>query len=192
MKTAFASWERAKTSKKHRLEGKKGEQMSQKLDEPGNGNEGQTQTRGRDPAGDKLRITFECRQAVTGYFSETQEVKGIILDSILVVQGVHAKLSNISDDHRFIEEEQFLIAGEIVTRKAGQAAGQIMKTWVELRKAQPELFERVVVYQQPAAHYDEHNVRCPVVPGQELADSKGITSEPPGPSKPAGGQVTYI
>ena len=52
---------------------------------------------------------------------------------------------------------------------------------------------------------DEHS--CPVVPGQfdktvynqmlvrkmkELADSKGITSEPPGPSKPAGGQVTYI
>ena len=87
---------------------------------------------------------------------------------------------------------QTIITETMAEREAGQAAGQIMKTWVELRKAQPELFERVVVYQQPAAHYDEHNVRCPVVPGQELADSKGITSEPPGPSKPAGGQVTYI
>ena len=51
--------------------------------------QGQTQKRGADPAGDKCRITFEARQAVSGYFDSSDPV-GHILPSVLVVKGAYA------------------------------------------------------------------------------------------------------
>ena len=68
--------------------------------------QGQTQKRGADPAADKCRITFEARQAVSGYFDSSDPV-GHILPSVLVVKGAYARLSNITDDHKFIRDDVF-------------------------------------------------------------------------------------
>lgn len=122
--------------------------------------EGQTQKRGSDPAGEKCRITFEARQAVVGYFNgdaenEGEEPKSLILPSILVVRGAYARLSNISDEGCFVRDECFWIGDHKVERFAGQSARGLMRSYVELRKKEPNLFLNLEVFQQPAAYMDE-------------------------------------
>jgi len=122
--------------------------------------EGLTQKRGSDPAGEKCRITFEARQAVKGYFngdSETggEDVQSVILPSILVVKGAYARLSNIAGDHTFISHEVFWVGDQKIERFPGQSTKGLMRSYVELRKREPELFRDLVVFQQPAAYMDE-------------------------------------
>ena len=116
--------------------------------------QGQTQKRGADPAGDKCRITFEARQAVSGYFDSSDPV-GHILPSVLVVKGAYARLANITDDHKFIRDDVFWVGDEKIEHKAGQSSRGLMKSYVDLRKAKPELFDGLVLLQQPAAYMDE-------------------------------------
>ena len=92
--------------------------------------EGQTQMRGADPAGEKCRITFEARQAVSGFFQghSGEDVPGDrprshILPSILVVKGGYARLDNIAADHTFVKDEVFWLGEKKVERKAGQKTG---------------------------------------------------------------------
>jgi len=123
--------------------------------------DGQTQKRGADPSGDKCRVTSEARQGVTGWFGgsvepgEAEEVRGHILDSILVVKGSYARLNNISDDHKFIEEEIFYVGDEKIVHRAGANTRGLLRSYVELRKKRPEIFKGLVIMQQPAAYMDE-------------------------------------
>ena len=116
--------------------------------------QGQTQKRGADPAGDKCRLTFEARQAVSGYFDSSDPV-GHILPSVLVVEGAYARVANITDDHKFIRDDVFWVGDEKIEHKAGQSSRGLMKSYVDLRKAKPELFDGLVLLQQPAAYMDE-------------------------------------
>ena len=122
--------------------------------------EGQSQKRGADPSGDKCRITFEARQAISGWFGGDRstggaEVKGHILPSIIVVKGQYARLDNISDAGTFIRDEIFWVGDKKFDRKAGTSTKGLMASYVELRKRRPELFKNLVVFQQPAAWMDE-------------------------------------
>ena len=70
------------------------------------------------------------------------------------MKGVHARLSNISDERTWIEDEEFEYAGKTYKRYAGKSAGRILATYVQLRKEHPEWFEDLEVYSQEAAVVD--------------------------------------
>ena len=74
--------------------------------------------------------------------------------TLLIVPGVHARLSNISASGHFIQDEQFEVAGKITIRKKGTSVKGLMKKWVELRSKCPEMFVGLSVMQQPAAVTD--------------------------------------
>jgi hypothetical protein len=68
--------------------------------------EGQTQKKGPDPAGEKCKVAFEARQAVTSFFNgcektQGQRVRSIILPSMLDARGAYSKLDKISDEGTF-------------------------------------------------------------------------------------------
>ena len=109
------------------------------------------------PANSRHRVSFVARQAVDDYFKSGVEPRGRILDSILVVYGVHARLDNISLEEPavWLENETFEAGGVKTVRKAGERVGpKIMKPWRELRANHPELFQGIKVWQQPAANVD--------------------------------------
>jgi hypothetical protein len=168
-KVLYAEYELANFSSKRLKKTKKASylQASQRLDEDpqaseiaADATEGQTQKRGADPAGEKCRITFEARQAVTGYFNGDAttggaDVKSLILPSILVLKGQYARLDNISDDGCFVADDTFWVGDKKVEHKGGSSSKGLMKSYVELRKKEPELFKDLVLMQQPAAYMDE-------------------------------------
>ena len=134
------------------IEGVRAEQTEELL------KEGQTQTRGPGfSSQDKFRITFEARQVVLHWFDTTKDPLGVIEMTLLVVPtAAHARLSNIDDDHKWIETESFEVAGldEPVVHTAGQKTA-CLTAFVELRKQHPELFENLVVMGQPSGTFDE-------------------------------------
>ena len=75
---------------------------------------------------------------------------------MVVPTAAHARLSNIDDDHKWIETESFEVAGldEPVVHIAGQKTA-CLTAFVELRKVHPELFENLVVMGQPSGTFDE-------------------------------------
>ena len=110
LKTVFASWG-TKTdaqAKKDRNErnAKRGK-ASQKLEDAdgardGAGtdrkmdSQGMSQRRGAERSGEKCRVTFEARQAISGLFSgDPEKIKGHILPSAIVLRGRWANLQNI-------------------------------------------------------------------------------------------------
>ena len=115
----------------------------------------QTQTRGTGESSDgRVRVTVELRQLILNYFAEDKEPVGVRGETLLIFPGVRARLENISDDGKWLEDEVFEVCGEPVVRKAGQSAGNIMITFRKLRKEHPEAFEGIRVWQQPAAVMD--------------------------------------
>ena len=104
-------------------------------------------------AQEKFRITYEARHLIGNYFGEGEpwekNDKGA-----LVVKGVHARLSNISDDGTWIENEEFEYGGKLYKRTAGKSTGQVLRSYVELRRVHPEWFEELEVFSQPAAVVD--------------------------------------
>lgn len=106
-----------------------------------------------DASQEKFRITYEARHLVGNYFGEghTWEENW---NGALVVKGVHARLSNISDEGCWVETEEYEYAGKIYKRIAGKSAGQVLKSYVELRKEKPEWFHTLELYSQPAAVVD--------------------------------------
>ena len=106
---------------------------------------------------DRYRVTFEACQEIHDFFKEGVDPKGAIGKSKLVIPGAHARLSNISDNHRIIEDEAYVYAGKDKVRPAGKKVPQLMKHWVKLRRENPEvrkMLEKVEVYQQPAGFVD--------------------------------------
>ena len=118
--------------------------------------DGQSQTRGPQKSGDdKFRITLECRQAVLRWLDPTADPLGVVLPSVLVVWGTHCRLSNISAERTWKEDEHITVAGVEIMRKKGQKVPpSMMKEMSDLRDARPELFKDIVVMQQPSATVD--------------------------------------
>ena len=53
---------------------------------------------------------------------------------VLVVPGVHARLSNIdAESGTWLRDERFKAGGKWVVRKAGEKVNNIMRSWVELK-----------------------------------------------------------
>ena len=121
--------------------------------------EGMTQSRsGAGGAGEdeKFRITLELRHAVLHFFEGPQVAPEYTeLPPILVTWGVHARLSNISKDRRWLEDEEFVVSGKQIRYQKGTKVGNIMSAWCDLRDEDPAVFEKIVVFQQPAATMDE-------------------------------------
>ena len=116
---------------------------------------GMSQKRGSDASGDRCRITFEARQAVKGFFGkDPNQIRGMVLDSVVVLKGGYAQLSNIDDDHRFKEDVEFYVGEKKIHHKKGKKT-QLMYNLVELRKEKPEIFKGLVIFQQPSAWMDE-------------------------------------
>ena len=66
---------------------------------------------GGSGADEKFRVTLECRHAVLGFFAG--EPISVQLPPLLIMYGVHCRLSNISKDRRWIEDEEFMIADQV-------------------------------------------------------------------------------
>ena len=110
-----------------------------------------------DHQDDRFRITYEPLIVVEKYFSENVQdipVSSLRWASVVLPGSTWGRLSNISDDHKFIKDEFFTVAGKPVERKAGQSAGKLFYTYVELRKKKPELFVGLDYYLQPAGNVD--------------------------------------
>ena len=113
------------------------------------------QLRGHDDeVASKFRVTLELRQLVHHWFSADHDPVDMLGKSLLIVAGVRCRLSNIDGEGRWVQDETFKVAGEVVHRQKGHSARGTMASWVKLRSERPELFQRVDVMQQPAAVMD--------------------------------------
>ncbi|CAE8629532.1 unnamed protein product [Polarella glacialis] len=132
------------------------EKLKSRTKPAGVGDSGLKRTIG-DAAQEKFRITVEHRAVVCGYFDPAVEVPvGINWRYALVVKGVHAS--------KWKEGERYQYGGKLIERKAGKCVGMILKSWVQMRKRKPELFENWEVYSQPGAVVD------PIIPSWELEE----------------------
>lgn len=86
--------------------------------------------------------------------NETVEPVGEVYKGLLVAHGVHARMSNISEDGKWMKSESFVYKNKLVERKAGASVGNIMSPWRKLRQTHPELFKTVSVMAQPASNVD--------------------------------------
>jgi len=96
------------------------------------------------------------RQAIMHYFDENKKPKGIQLPPIVVMPGVHARISNIGMDDTWVDDEIIKVGQKTIIRKKGDKVDAgIMKRWRKVRASQPDLVASVVLMQQPAAWRDE-------------------------------------
>ena len=100
-----------------------------------------------DPQGDRFRITYEARQVLRGYFHEDFNSKPAcsVYKVLVVVPGVHARLSNISAVGHWFASESFWYKGHLVERVAGVSVGNIMLRWRKLRTEHPELTDAFTI-----------------------------------------------
>ena len=113
------------------------------------------QKRGAEGGNEKIRITLEMRQGVRNYFDPDRDPEGYMLPTVVVFKGTWSRLDNIDDNHKWIRDETFWVGEKKIQRKAGDGAKNTMHELVEMRKKRPELFEDLVIMQQPAAFSDE-------------------------------------
>ena len=73
-----------------------------------------------------------------GYFGQ-KDPQGVVGLTLLIVPGVHGRLSNISSGGTFIEDEQFDVGGKVTIRKKGSSVKGLMHKWVELRSKFPHM-----------------------------------------------------
>ena len=99
---------------------------------------------------------MELRHAVLNYLKVGEYPVYVELPPALLVYGVHGMISNISKDRRWIRYDQFMIAEEVVHRKAGEKIpSNFMEGWLAPRDADPQAFEEIIVIQHPSATVDE-------------------------------------
>ena len=104
---------------------------------------------------ERFRITYEARQLLRNVFGDPESpVLGVVGKGLLVVPRQWARLSNISEDGKFIEAEQFKVASKKIVRGAGTSAGRILEAYRKVRKSHPELVEQLEIMSQPAANVD--------------------------------------
>ena len=107
------------------------------------------------PEASRVRVTYEARQVILNWFEDGAQPLGVVDTGVLVASGIHARLSNLDSEGRWIEDEEFEVAGKRVFRKGGTSAGGVMRQWVKLRAQHPDMFSQMEVYQQPAGFMDE-------------------------------------
>ena len=118
--------------------------------------DGMTQLRNKQVGDEKFRITVVMRQAILHYFDESKKPRGIQLPPIVVMPGVHARISNISPDGKWVEDEVIKVGQKTIIRNKNEKVdASIMKQWRKIRSLQPDLVASVVLMQQPAAWRDE-------------------------------------
>ena len=127
------------------------------------GDEGMTQKRGAaHQTNDKYRITLVLTQVVWNYFSPSKDPVGQFGLSTLILIGQYAQLSNIDDEHCFIEDKLFVVAGNEICHQKGTKT-LLMYKWVDMRKeARERNDEKTLLYfsqfmdimQQPAGFED--------------------------------------
>ena len=61
------------------------------------------------------------------------------MKGLLIVSGVHARLSNISLDGKWIEDEEFMYKNKHVVRKSGKPVGRILTSFRKVREQKPEM-----------------------------------------------------
>ena len=76
-------------------------------------------------------------------------------EAALVVSGSHCRLDNISEDGKWLEDEEFWLGKTLKKHVKGRSVGNQMKGWREVRAKYPDLFTHVKVYSQPSAVVDE-------------------------------------
>ena len=121
-------------------------------------NDGMSQLRGQAADNnDKYRITLELQQDLYHYFDIEREPVAKHGKPLLILIGVHARLSNIDDNGCFIKDEHFEFLGKPIKRIAGTSARGLLKSWVALRKSSPEakaMIDYIDIMQQPAGFSD--------------------------------------
>ena len=121
-------------------------------------NDGMTQKRGQSADNnDKYRVTLELQQDLYHYFDIEREPVAKHGKPLLILIGVHARLSNIDDNGFFIKDEHFEFLGKPIKRIAGTSARGLLKSWVALRKSSKEakeMIDYIDIMQQPAGFSD--------------------------------------
>ena len=93
---------------------------------------GLTQMRGAATSGqEKFRVTFLMRQVVHHYFDNARDPVGNQLPRILIVPGVHCRLSNISEHGTWVMDEIFQYGDQQIIRKAGDKVDATIMKKVE-------------------------------------------------------------
>ena len=106
-------------------------------------------------ADERFRITYEARQVLLQVLDEpTKPVVGLVGKGLLVVPGQWARLSNISEDGKWIQTERFRIGAKEKVHSAGGSVGKILLSYRKLRQAHPELVAKLDIMSQPAANVD--------------------------------------
>ena len=120
--------------------------------------QGMTQMRGVEAEGaDKYRITLEVQQDCYNWFDIEKEPIAKHGRPLLILIGMHARLSNIDDKGYFKKDEAFEWQGKPVFRKGGTYAKGLLRSWVKLRNENPkarEMLKYIDVMQQPSGFQD--------------------------------------
>ena len=101
---------------------------------------------------EKYRLTYEARQKTYNIVGEGP-LTGEVAKGLLVFGGQHARLSNVDEQCKWIETEEFLIGDNKVQHEAGTVCN-VMKPFVKLRNEFPGLFEKISIMTQPASNCD--------------------------------------
>ena len=117
-----------------------------------------TQKRGTEHAGqDKHRITVELVHEIHHWLDSSKQPVGRQGKHLVVLSGVHADLSNIGPDHRFIESKRFWVAGKPMEHIKGEKT-TLMHNIVKLREQSTEtlaIVSKLHVMQQPSGFVDQ-------------------------------------
>ena len=121
--------------------------------------DGMTQMRQAAAAeADRFRVTLELSQLVRNVYRPGVPLEVSHGIPVLIVPGQHARLSNISEDGTFIQDEVFEVKRKQKVRKAGSSAGNLMLSWRKLRDHGSEetksFLKSIEVMQQPSAFAD--------------------------------------
>ena len=123
--------------------------------------EGMTQTRGSSHCEqDKFRITMDVEQVCYGFFDEDQDPKADWGITSVIFLGAHFRLSNVSKDRMWIEDDVYVNDGVQKICKAGQAIPPLLgSALLNFRDNCSELYEKMIslgfrFYQQPAGFED--------------------------------------
>ena len=73
---------------------------------------------------------------------------------MLIVPGQHARLDNIDDNGRWVEDETVSYLGEMKVHRKGESARRALEQWVKIRRDHPHLLEHYDVYSQPSSNQD--------------------------------------
>jgi hypothetical protein len=123
--------------------------------------DGMTQKRGEATENnDKYRLTIDTEQVLEHWFDENQTPKAGWGTVSVTLVGAHMRFSNVSEDDRWIDDEQFIYNGVETKRVAGEKVpANLGKAIRDLKRLKPEFWQRlqdaqIEIYQQPAGFED--------------------------------------